>query len=50
MQLNSLIVREYIRDLVGVLSLDELISNQRLVRLIVLIEAMILFDSREGRI
>ena len=50
MQLNSLIVREYIRDLVGVISLDELISNQRLIRLIIFVEAMILFDSREGRV
>ena len=47
MQFKSLVLREHFRDFVGTISLEELIANQRLIKMIILVDALIQFEPRE---
>ncbi len=46
MQFKSLNILDQFRDVVGTISLEELIANQKLIEMIVLVEALIKFEPK----
>lgn len=50
MQFKSLFIKEHFRDVVGSISLEELMANHRLLKMIIIVEALFQVELKELRL